>query len=139
MFLKNNANSLLSHCKQNYLIDLMKERILLFNFIYSFFREKKLTELYEYLNKNFKNDFIQFLQLSVKTSVLFASKLNDKLWLYINHYELNIIIIKNCYSLLLINKIINHLNEITVFTKINIKNVYYWICIHKNDKWKTVF
>jgi len=66
--------------------------------------------------------------------VLFILKLNDKLQLYINYYELNVITMKNYYSLLLINKIINHLNEVTVFMKINIKNVYYQIYIYKNDK-----
>ncbi len=66
--------------------------------------------------------------------MLFILKLNDKLQLYINYYELNVITMKNYYSLLLINKIINHLNEVTVFMKINIKNVYYQICIYKNDK-----
>jgi len=56
----------------------MKEKISLFNFIYNL-SEKKLAELYRYINKNFKNNFIQFLQLSAKTSVLFALKLDDKL------------------------------------------------------------
>ncbi len=116
----------------------MKEKISLFNFIYNL-SEKKLAELYRYINKNFKNNFIQFLQLSAKTSVLFALKLDDKLWLDINYYELNVITMKNCYSLLLINKIMNCLNEIMIFIKIDIKNAYYQICICKNDEWKTAF
>jgi len=57
--------------------------------------------------------------------VLFALKLNDKLQLYVNYCRLNVITIKNCYSLLLINKIMNCLNEIMIFIKINIKNAYY--------------
>ncbi len=56
MFLKSNANSLSLYHKQNYLINLMKERISLFNFIYNFLK-KKLTKLCKYLN-NFKSDFI---------------------------------------------------------------------------------
>ena len=71
--------------------------------------------------------------------MLFALKLNSKLWLCVNYHRLNVVTAKNHYSLFLIEKIINHINKAKIFTKIDIKNVYYWIWIHKDDKWKTVF
>ena len=43
-------------------------------------------------------------------------------------------IIKNRYSLSFINETLNRLNEIKLFTKLNLKDVYYRICIKKNDE-----
>lgn len=91
------------------------------------------------MNENIENDFIWFSQSFMKTLMLFALKKDDQLQLCVDYYELNVVIVKNCYSLLLIDEIINYLNETKIFTKINIKNVYYWICIHKDNEWKTVF
>ena len=42
-------------------------------------------------------------------------------------------IIKNRYLLFLINKILNRLNNIKIFIKLNLKKNYY-IRIRKNDK-----
>ena len=133
VFSENKTNSLFSHCKQNYIINLIDEWILFFDSIYNF-SEKKLTELQRYLNENLENDFIQFSQSSAETSMLFTLKFDDKLWLCVNYHEFNAVTVKNYYSLLLIKKIMNCVNETKIFMKINIKNVYYWIQIHKNDK-----
>lgn len=66
--------------------------------------------------------------------VLFVSKSDGKLQLCVDYCRLNVITMKNRYSLLLINKLMNCFNEAMIFMKIDIKNVYYWICIHKNDE-----
>ena len=71
--------------------------------------------------------------------ILFTSKSDRDLQLCINYWELNTIIKKNQYSLSLINKIMNCVSDAKIFTKINIKNVYYCIYIHEDDEWKTVF
>jgi len=47
--------------------------------------------------------------------------------------------VKNCHSLLLINEILNWLNNIKIFIKLNLKNVYHHICIKMNNKWKMMF
>ena len=41
---------------------------------------------------------------------------------------------KNRYSLSLINKILNRLNDIIKYIKLNLKNTYYYIRISKNYK-----
>ena len=133
VFSESKTNSLFLHCKQNHVIDLINEWISSFNFIYNS-SEKKLTKFWKYLNENLENDFIWFSQFSAKTSMLFAFKPDDKLQLCVNYCELNAVITKNHYSLFLIEKIMNCVNKIKIFTKINIKNVYYWIWIHKDDK-----
>lgn len=71
--------------------------------------------------------------------MLFALKLDSKLQLCVNYCRLNTITMKNCYFLLLIDEIMNCFNGTEIFTKIDIKNTYYWIYIYKNNKWKTVF
>ena len=48
-------------------------------------------------------------------------------------------IIKNWHSLSLIMKMLNHLYNVKVFTKLNLKNVYYKIRIKKDDEWKIAF
>ena len=44
-----------------------------------------------------------------------------------NYRDLNIITIKNRHSLFLIIKILNRLYDVKVFTKLNLKNIYYRI------------
>ena len=47
--------------------------------------------------------------------------------LYVNYRSLNKIIIKNRYTLLLINKILNYLSKIKYFIKLDFKDIYYYI------------
>ena len=47
--------------------------------------------------------------------------------------------IKNHYSLSLINKLLDQLDDSVVFLKINLWNAYHHICIHEEDEWKTAF
>ena len=39
----------------------------------------------------------------------------------------------------MISETLNRLNEVKRFTKLNLKNAYYHIRIHKGDEWKTAF
>ena len=43
-------------------------------------------------------------------------------------------IIKNRYSLSLIMKMLNHLYDVKIFTKLNLKNIYYKIRVKEDDK-----
>ena len=64
---------------------------------------------------------------SIEISILFILKKNEDLRLYINYRDLNKITIKNRYSLSLISKTLNRLNNIKRFIKVNLKNIYYRI------------
>ena len=66
--------------------------------------------------------------------ILFIFKKNNELRLCVNYKELNAIIIKNRHSLLLNTKMLNRLYDVKIFTKLNLKNVYYKIRIKKDDK-----
>ena len=57
---------------------------LIFKLIYAF-SEKKLKIFRKYLNKNKKKEFIKKSQLLTEYSILFVSKKNITLYLYVNY------------------------------------------------------
>ena len=61
-------------------------------------------------------------------------KKNERLRLCVDYRGLNTITIKNRYSLPLITKTLNRLYGFKVFTKLNLKDIYYKIRIKANDK-----
>ena len=71
---------------------------------------------------------------SAEALILFVLKKDNNLRLYVDYRELNKIIIKNRYLLSLVNKILNRLNNIKYFIKLNLKNIYYYIRIRKNNE-----
>ena len=62
------------------------------------------------------------------------SKKNNKLRLYIDYRDLNTIIIKNRHLFPLISETLNRLCESKIFTKLNLKNVYYKFRIKIDDE-----
>ena len=64
---------------------------------------------------------------SQKRRFYLYSKKNNELHLCVNYKKLNAIIIKNRYSLSLIIKTLNRLYNVKIFTKLNLKNIYYKI------------
>ena len=71
--------------------------------------------------------------------MFFVFKKNNNLYFYVNYKELNVLIIKNKYSFFLIDKTLNRLMNVIYFIKLDFKNMYHWIKIHKNDEWMTTF
>jgi len=72
---------------------------------------EKLNALQQYLKKNMQKEFIRESQSSAEYSILFISKLNESLKLYIDYRALNNIMIKNSYLLLLIAELQNRLQD----------------------------
>jgi len=99
----------------------------------------ELKTLNHYLNDILVKEWICEFQSSADALILFVSQKSEKLCLCVDYCELNIIIIKNCYFLSLISKLLDWLNSLTVFSKINLWNIYHKIHIHQNDEWKTAF
>ena len=62
--------------------------------------------------------------------MLYVFKLNDKLKLYVNYQNLNVIIKKICYSFLN-NQLLNRLIDVKLYTKLNIKSTYNALKIEK--------
>jgi hypothetical protein len=70
----------------------------------------------------------------VEVLVLFIFKKNGSLRLCVNYRDVNYIIIKNRYSLLLLSNILNRLFNIFIFFKLDFRDIYYRIKIKKSDR-----
>ena len=99
----------------------------------------ELKTLDNYLNNVLVKRWIHESQSSADTLILFVLWKSDELHLCIDYHELNIIIIKNYYSLLLTSKLLDWLSNLTVFSKINLWNIYHRIHIQENNEWKIIF
>ncbi len=128
VFDSKNVFTLFNYKKKNYSISLLLNKELLYKLLYSFFK-KELSILQEYLLKNLALSKIRKSISFVNASILFVSKSDNSLRLCVDYCNLNIIIIKNRYSLSLIKKTLNCLIDVIYFTKLDLKNVYYRICI----------
>ena len=64
----------------------------------------QLETLRDYLDENLKKDFIREIKIIVEFLILFILKKDEKLRLYVNYRKLNIITIKDKYSLSNIRK-----------------------------------
>jgi len=57
----------------------------------------------------------------------------------LDYHYLNKGTIKNNYSLLLIPELINHIEKLKVFTKLDLQWGYNNVCIKEGDEWKAAF
>lgn len=128
VFNSKNAFILLDHKEKNHNIDLLLSKELLYESLYFFFK-KELSILQKFLSKNLTLDKIREFISLVDASMLFVLKNNNNLRLCVNYRNLNVITIKNKCFLSLIKKTLNCLVDVVYFTKINLKNAYYWIRI----------
>jgi len=133
IFDSKNVFTLFNYKKENYNINLLSNKEFFYKLLYFFF-EKKLDILQKYLLKNLTLNRICKSISFVDISILFVSKNNSSLRLYIDYYNFNIIIIKNRYFLFLIKKTLNCLINAVYFTKLDFKNTYYRIRICQNNK-----
>ena len=99
----------------------------------------ELRILHEYLDDALIKSWIQHSVSLAGSSILFVSKRDGSLWLCVDYWSLNKKTIKNHHSLPLINETLNHLVGFYYFTKLNLKDIYYWICIAEKHWWKTIF
>jgi hypothetical protein len=99
----------------------------------------ELKTLREYLDEHLKKRFITSSHSSTRVSILFVKKSSEDLRLCVDYKELNAITIKNRYFIFLIMQILICLMSILIFTKLDIRAIYYAIRIREEDEWKTVF
>ena len=67
--------------------------------------KREFEILRKYIDKNLIKEYIKFSISLARFAVLFVSKKNGKLRIYINYRKFNDIIIKNRYTLFLIHEI----------------------------------
>ena len=71
---------------------------------------------------------------SANASILFVKKSDESLRLCVDYRELNVITIKNRYSLFLVSKVLDRLIETRVYIKLNLRIAYNQIRIKKDDE-----
>ena len=136
MFDEIDTNNLFKHRSCNHAIEI-KIKFIYFDLIFHLFVAK--FEIFrKYLNDNFKV-FLSYFLHRLQTHLSCSSKKNEDLRLCVNYKSLNFITIKNRYFVLLIEQLLNHLIEIAIFTKLNIRSTYNALRIRIDDEWKTVF
>ena len=109
-----NIFSLFSMVKQvkpntinNYLIYVLEEKQLLYRLIY-YLKLRKPRILKTYIKVNLTSRFINSSKSLASTLILFVLKKKSSLHLYVDCQKLNNLIIKNCYLLLFIRKLLNY-------------------------------
>jgi hypothetical protein len=90
-----------------------------------------LKVLKKYLNKNLKREYIQHSINPAEAPILFILKKDGSLRLYVDYRGFNKITIKNRHSLPLVEETLNRLNGAAVYTKLDLKKIYYKIRIKK--------
>ena len=94
----------------------------------------ELETLKTYIKTHLKTGFIWPSKSLTCASILFNKKPDSSLWLCVNYWGLNNLIIKNWYPLSLIGEALNWLGRAKQFTQLNLTSIYYQIRIRKGDK-----
>jgi hypothetical protein len=118
VFDKIKTNELLKHNSQNHEIN-TKNKISSFESIYNLFIIE-LEIFKKYLDEFLIKKFIVLSFSLTKISILFIKKSKNDLKLCVNYKKLNAIMIKNRYSIFLINQLLNRFSDVKKFTKLNI-------------------
>ncbi len=92
-----------------------------------------------YLNENLSKDFIQVSHFQMIIFVFFIKKFEEELCFCMNYQDLNIITVKNQYSLSLISETLNHLSWIKIFIKLNIISAFNQLWIKEKDEAFIIF
>jgi hypothetical protein len=137
VFDKMKANELSKHDSQNHEINTKNKMSSLKSIYNSFVIEFEIFK--KYLDEFLIKEFIVSSFSSTKISILFVKKSRNDLRLCVNYKKLNVITIKNRYSIFLMNQLLNRLNDVKRFTKLNIQTTYNFIRIKKKNEWKTAF
>ena len=104
-----------------------------FYFIYKI-SQNKFKMFKKYLNNNFIKGFIRLSYSLVVLFVFLIQKLNKDLRFYVNYRVFNIIIIKNRYSLPLIQKTLSRIYKIRIYIIFDIIVVFYKLRMIKKKK-----
>ena len=120
---KNKTYELFKHTISNHVIDFIENKQSFYDFIY-FLSKNELKIFRNYIIKYLKNNFIRFSQSFVDVSILFVKKKDDNFKLCVNYRNFNNVIIKNRYSLFLINENLNQLNRTKIYIQLNFIATY---------------
>jgi hypothetical protein len=133
VFDKTNVDKLSEHDSQNHAIETIENKSFSFESIYNL-SIIELKTLREYLDEHLKKRFITSSHSSTRVSILFVKKSSESLRLCVNYRDLNAITIKNRYLIFLIMQILTCLMSAVIFTKLDIRAIYYAIRIREENE-----
>ncbi len=138
VFFKKNVDILSLHQAHDHIIHLKKDAQSSVFALYDMSHDK-ILELRRYLNENLSKDFIQVSHSQMIISVLFIKKFKEELCFCVNYWDLNVITVKNWYSLSLISEMLNHLSWAKIFIKLNIISAFNRLWIKEEDEAFIIF
>ncbi len=119
-------------------IQLQKGKTSIFKPLYDMSQDE-LRVLKKYLKNNLIKDFIQVSSFFAISSILFVKKSSEELRFCVNYRDLNIMTVKNQYSLLLIRETLDRLTKIKYYIKLDIIAVFNKLRMTYEDEWKIAF
>ena len=98
---------------------------------------KELQVLKEYIEENVAKGFIRHSSFQAGAPIFFVKKSDGSLRFCVDYRELNEMTIKNRYPLPLIQETLARLQKARWYTKLDLRDGYYHLCIAKGEEWKT--
>ncbi len=131
-------NTLSEWCLYDHKIQLQKSKTSIFESLYNM-SQNELQVLKKYLKNNLIKDFIQVSSFFAISLILFVKKSSEELRFCVNYWDLNVMTIKNQYSLSLIQEILDWLIKIKYYIKLNIIAVFNKLRMIYENEWKIAF
>ncbi len=119
-------------------IQLQKSKTSIFESLYDMSQDE-LRILKKYLKNNLIKDFIQVSSFFAISLILFVKKSSEELRFCVNYRDLNVMTVKNRYSLFLIQETLDWLIKIKYYIKLNIIAVFNKLRMTYEDEWKIAF
>jgi len=123
VFSRELTNTLSERRLYDHKIQLQKSKTSIFESLYDMSQDE-LRVLKKYLKNNLIKDFIQVSSSLAISSILFVKKSSEELKFCVNYRDLNIMTVKNQYSLSLIREILDRLIKIKYYIKLDIIAVF---------------
>jgi hypothetical protein len=133
VFLAQNAEKLALYCDIDLAIELQPGKEPPYGPIY-LLSPRELETLKEWLEENLKKGFIRESKSPAGAPILFTPKKDSGLQMCVDYRGLNAITIKNRYPLPLITEIMDRVTGANYFSKIDLKDAYYRLCIKAGDE-----
>ncbi len=138
VFSRELINTLSERRLYDHKIQLQKSKTSIFESLYDMFQDE-LRVLKKYLKNNLIKDFIQVSSSLAISSILFVKKSSEELRFCVNYRDLNVMTVKNRYSLFLIREILDRLTKIKYYIKLDIIAVFNKLRMTYEDEWKIAF
>src|SRR6266487_5942937 len=112
----------------------MKETTLSFAQNYKSMTAEELNVVKKYFDKHLEKSIIHSSFSSAAALILLTRKSDSSLRFCVNYQALNVITIKNCYSIFFIEETLNQLCKVKIYTKLDVIVIFNQIHIKKDHE-----